>query len=107
MSTDRLIVDVQGIAAGTLNQSGDGYAFTYREGYEGPPVSLTMPVREQPYLFDTLPPFFDGLLPEGFGLEGLLRAKKLDRNDWMGQLLAVGRDVPGFVTLRAPKPGEQ
>ncbi len=58
-----------------------------------------MPVRTEPYTFDSLPPFFDGLLPEGVGLEGLLREQKLDRSDWMGQLLAVGADVVGAVTL--------
>lgn len=106
MTTDRLIVEVQRKQAGTLTKTERGFEFAYRMGYDGPPVSLTLPVREQPYRFDSFPSFFDGLLPEGVGLEGLLRTRKLDRNDWMGQLLAVGGDVPGFVTLRASKQGE-
>ena len=106
MKTDRLIIEVQRRTAGTLTRTDEGYEFAYRPDYNGPPVSLTLPVREQPYRFDSFPSFFDGLLPEGVGLEGLLRTRKLDRNDWMGQLLAVGGDVPGFVTLRASKQGE-
>ena len=58
-----------------------------------------MPVRPEPYQFDKFPPFFEGLLPEGRQLEALLRSNKLDRNDLMGQLLAVGEDVVGSVQI--------
>jgi serine/threonine-protein kinase HipA len=83
------------------------YAFTYATGYDGPPVSLTMPVRAEPYRFDRFPPFFDGLLPEGYQLEALLRQAKLDRHDRMGQLLVVGGDTVGAVTVQpAAEPAE-
>ena len=59
-----------------------------------------MPVREEPYRFNEFPPFFDGLLPEGFQLEALLRQKKLDRDDKFGQLLIVGADTVGAVTIK-------
>lgn len=81
------------------SEGGKGYSFQYALGYSGPPISLTMPVREEPYLFDDFPPFFDGLLPEGFQLEALLRQKKLDRNDKFGQILIIGSDTVGAVTL--------
>jgi len=58
-----------------------------------------MPVREEPYRFDRFPPFFDGLLPEGWQLEALLRQAKLDRFDFMGQLRIVGHDAVGAVTV--------
>ncbi|MCJ7600236.1 MAG: HipA N-terminal domain-containing protein [Desulfobulbaceae bacterium] len=88
--------------AGILTESEDGkvYRFQYESGYCGPPISLTMPVREEVYLFDEFPPFFDGLLPEGFQLEALLRQKKLDRNDKFGQLLIIGADTVGAVTVK-------
>jgi serine/threonine-protein kinase HipA len=76
------------------------FRFEYAVGYNGRPVSLTMPVRADPYEFDKkFPPFFEGLLPEGRQLEALLRTEKLDRNDLMGQLLAVGEDVVGSVQI--------
>jgi serine/threonine-protein kinase HipA len=88
--------------AGYLIELEDGkkYRFQYESGYSGPPISLTMPVREEPYLFDEFPPFFDGLLPEGFLLEALLRLKKIDRNDKFGQLLILGADTVGAVTVK-------
>ena len=88
--------------AGQLSrlQTGGGYIFSYLPGYTGPPISQTMPVRNGTFEFDSFPPFFDGLLPEGFLLEALLRQKKLDRNDYFGQLLLVGADTVGAVTVR-------
>jgi serine/threonine-protein kinase HipA len=87
--------------AGILTESEDGkeFQFHYDPAYSGPPISLTMPVRESPYSFDEFPAFFDGLLPEGFQLEALLRQKKLDRSDRFGQLLIVGADTVGAVTV--------
>lgn len=79
------------------------FRFVYLDTYQGPPVSLTMPLAGGPYRFDSFPPFFDGLLPEGTQLEGLLRQAKLDRNDCFGQLIAVGADMVGAVTVRALK----
>ena len=58
-----------------------------------------MPVRSEPYIFEEFPPFFDGLLPEGLQLEGLLKQKKIDRDDKFSQLLAVGADTVGAVSV--------
>ncbi len=76
------------------------YSFTYALGYEGPPISLTMPVDKVEYEFDTFPPFFDGLLPEGYLLGALIKQHKLDRNDRFGQLVQTGADTVGAVTIK-------
>ncbi len=88
--------------AGVLEESERDrrYRFQYCEGYAGPPISHTMPVSDKPYEFSKFPPFFDGLLPEGEMLEGLLRQAKLDSNDYFGQLVAVGGDLVGAVTVK-------
>ena len=91
---------VCGSYAGLLEQLEHGeYRFMYSAGYEGPPVSLTMPVKKNSFEFDKFPPFFEGLLPEGEMLEALLRKYKLDKKDYFGQLLKVGRDVVGAVSI--------
>ncbi len=94
-------VYVHGQLAGFLTEieRSKSYLFEYLEGYIGPPVSLTMEVGVRRYEFATFPPFFDGLLPEGGQLEALLRLRKLDRDDLFGQLLAVGGDMVGAVTV--------
>jgi len=50
------------------------------------------------------PPFFDGLLPEGFQLEGLLKYGKIDRSDQFSQLIAIGADMVGNVTIEEIRP---
>jgi serine/threonine-protein kinase HipA len=88
--------------AGILTEytSGISYGFTYLDGYSRSPVSLTLPLRNEAYDFSVFPPFFDGLLPEGYQLEGLLKIGKIDRNDLFSQLMAVGDDLVGNVTVK-------
>jgi serine/threonine-protein kinase HipA len=87
--------------AGILDEilPGSSYRFTYHSDYQGPPVSLTMPIQQKEYLFAKFPPFFEGLLPEGPQLEGLLRQRKLDANDYFSQIVAVGSDLVGAVSI--------
>jgi serine/threonine-protein kinase HipA len=93
---------MHGTAAGLLEELEPyrRYRFTYLDGYDGDPISRTMPVRGEPYEFSTFPAFFDGLLPEGEMLDGLLRQRKLDARDRFGQLLAVGCELVGAVTVQ-------
>ncbi len=93
---------VKGVEAGKLTevQQGKEYIFEYNDGYEGLVVSRTMPKNIKVYKYDTFPPFFDGLLPEGIQLEGLLKIKKVDRKDYFSQLIAVGDDMVGAVTVK-------
>ncbi|MDC0357756.1 HipA N-terminal domain-containing protein [Oligoflexia bacterium] len=93
------LVKMHGEPAGVLEKSLNEYRFTYLQNYKGEAISLTLPVREDPYLFSQFPSFFDGLLPEGPQLEGLLRDRKIDRDDHMSQLVAVGEDLVGAATV--------
>ncbi|PJZ06324.1 hypothetical protein PRCB_06265 [Pantoea rodasii] len=51
---------------GTLSEDPAGFAFYYRLNYNGRALSLSMPVRPEPYLSEDLHPFFKGLAPEGW-----------------------------------------
>ena len=95
-------VYVKGIEAGILteNISGKAYTFEYHENYNGPEVSCTMLPGQKKYSYHEFPPFFEGLLPEGIQLEGLLKLNKIDRNDLFSQLMAAGDDVVGAVTIK-------
>lgn len=91
-----------GVLAGRLEELDPGrkYRFIYQSGYKGSAISLTMPITTPEYIFDRFPPFFDGLLPEGVMLEGLLKQNKIDRQDFFSQLAAVGGDLVGAVTVK-------
>ena len=94
---------ILGERAGELveEQEAKAYRFCYAPDYQGLPVSLTMPVTTQVYHFDRFPTFLEGLLPEGSQLEGLLRHQKIDQKDYFSQLLAVGGDMVGALTVKA------
>ena len=95
-------VSMHGVPAGILDEidAGKKYRFTYLEKYTGPSIALTMPVDRKEFVFDRFPPFFDGLLPEGPLLEGLLRQCKIDKSDYLSQLITVGNDLVGAVTVQ-------
>jgi serine/threonine-protein kinase HipA len=95
------IVKVHNVEAGILTETVDKrFRFDYHKTYNGAPVSLTMPVNtERVFEYAIFPPFFDGVLPEGGQLEGLLRVRKIDRYDYFSQLIAVGEDLVGAVTV--------
>lgn len=96
----KAIIKVHNIKAGILiENSPKNYIFQYDKVYKGSPISLTMPVREKPYEFESFPPFFDGLLPEGIQLEGMLKKNKIDEKDYFKQILVTGQDLVGAVTV--------
>ena len=98
----RAKVYVKGIEAGILIEveKGKEYVFEYLDQYNGLVVSRTMPINGKSFKYNKFPPFFDGLLPEGIQLEGLLKIKKIDKNDYFSQLMAVGEDMVGAVTVK-------
>ncbi len=95
-------VYVKGIEAGILTESikGKEYVFEYLDNYNSLEISRTMPLSRRVYKFNIFPPFFDGLLPEGIQLEGLLKIRKIDRTDYFSQLMAIGEDMVGVVTVK-------
>lgn len=90
--------------AGQLQETEEGYEFNYSEEYlssESPsPVSLTMPLRNEPYCSKTLFPFFDGLIPEGWLLDVVTHNWKIDQRDRFGLLLVACKDCIGNVSVR-------
>lgn len=88
--------------AGILEEKEHGrYAFMYDSAYlkmkTARPLSWTMPLGSGPLLCDTLFPFFDGLIPEGWLLDLTTKNWKLDPRDRMGLLLTACRDCIGTV----------
>ena len=91
------------LRAGILTESDEGYSFVYDKDYlsmlEAQGISLTMPLREEPVLSNTLHPFFDGLIPEGWLLDIAQKNWKLNVRDRMALLLAWCRDCIGAVSI--------
>jgi len=100
----------KGVKAGTVWQDEDGYGFSYDPGFiqvSKEPVSLTLPLREQPFLSKTMLPFFDGLIPEGWLLDITVKNWKLDPGDRMKLLLTACRDCIGAVSIEVTTQSQQ
>lgn len=104
MSTFRkAFVYIRDRYAGLLEETDAGYRFQYDAEYlqgEPLPVSLTMPLTNEPYTSKTLFPFFDGLIPEGWLLELVTHNWKIDRRDRFGLLLIACKDAIGNVSIQ-------
>lgn len=89
------------IVAGQLIEDENGYTFSYDASYlvskDKEPISLTLPLREQPYQSNVMFPFFDGLIPEGWLLDITTKNWKLNPNDRMGLLMTCCKDCIGAI----------
>ena len=98
-------VYVQNHYAGQIRETDDGYEFIYDRDYllreDALAVSLTLPLRRDAYTSNTLFPFFDGLIPEGWLLGIVERNWKIDGKDRFALLLTACNDCIGDVRVEA------
>jgi serine/threonine-protein kinase HipA len=93
--------------AGIITEDDNGYTFCYDEKYlndaEAKVISLTMPLRKEPYHSPGMIPFFDGLIPEGW-LLGIAEVNwKTNPQDRMGLLLKFCNNNIGAVRVTEEK----
>lgn len=97
------IVRVDGRRVGTLVEHGREVSFCYDAEWlptaGARPVSLTLPLRSEPYVTEGLHPFFENLLPEGWLLELATTKLKLSKEDPFGLLVATCADCVGAVEI--------
>jgi len=103
-------VRVRGIEAGMLEETENGFVFRYDSAYLAEPdvaaISLTLPLRPEPFKSPHLFPFFEGLLAEGSLRELQCRTFRIDPDDSFGLLLkTAASEVIGCVTVE-PLPSE-
>ena len=96
-------IKIYDTTAGWLVEDENGYHFNYDSVYlnssNSDPISLTLPLKEQPYTSKILFPFFDGLIPEGWLLGIAQKNWKLNPRDRMGLLMACCKDCIGAVSV--------
>ena len=102
----QLAVYQNDVFAGILTEknTGAGYVFVYDKDFlrsGGHPISVTFPLREEPFEADALFPLFENMLPEGANRRMLCRSRRIDGNDFFGMLYAMaGEDVIGSVNVK-------
>ena len=97
-------VYIQDHYAGIIEETEDGYSFSYTSEYLQRPdavaASITLPLRDDAYEAAILFPFFDGLIPEGWLLDVVSHNWKINANDRFGLLLLSCKDCIGDVCIR-------
>jgi HipA-like protein len=103
MTNRQAIVRLDGQPVGTLIEAAKEVTFQYDDQWlnneHGVPVSLTLPVRKEPYVTVGLHPFFENLLPEGWLLEITTTSLKISKDDAFGLLIATCADCIGAVEI--------
>ena len=104
MVAERLSVYLHNSLAGYLWLSDTSrLSFQYDPGYlEGPnaiPLSLSLPMREAPYVNDTARPFFSNLLPEGEVRSLIAKIKQISEQNDFKLLEAIGGECAGAVSI--------
>lgn len=91
------------VLAGILTEDGGEYRFCYESSYlereDALPISLTMPLQEEAFVSPVLFPFFDGLIPEGWLLDVVLRNTDISILDRMSLLLLCCKECIGSVSV--------
>ena len=97
------LIHYKGKDAGILKETDEGYEFQYNEEYlsdtASKPVSLTLPLTDEPFKSSVLFPFFDGLIPEGWLLDVALRNTDISELDRFSLLLLCCKDCIGAVSV--------
>lgn len=102
MNYRKAIVYSNNQKACVLEETAKGYKFTYEDDFikKNVPISVTLPLRSEPYESEDLFPFFQGLLPEGWYLEIVASTLKIDKEDDYGILLATCKETIGAISIK-------
>ncbi len=89
---------------GIIEENENGYQFSYDQDYlndqSAKAISMTLPLTNRTYISNTMFPFFDGLIPEGWLLDIAQKHWKIDIRDRMGLILACCKDCIGAVSVQ-------
>lgn len=104
MAVIELVTLICGRVAGTLYQDEQGLAhFAYVEGYDGPPLSLSMPISNRTYHQRVVRPYLFGLLPDSDRQRKAIAEEfEVRPNNPVTMLAHIGLDCPGGVQFCAP-----
>lgn len=103
MTEEKLLTFVQGRRAGELRRASGILSFRYDPAYDGPPLSLSMPVSNRTYPQKVVLPYLFGLLPDSETVrQGVAREYGVRPNNAFELLRHTGLDCPGAVQFFSP-----
>lgn len=97
----KAIIFMHGKRVGHLERHGNRVLFQYDSNYLkfGKPLSLSLPLRSEPFESEGLPAYFSGLCSEGWLRRVQAFEQRIDPSDEFTLLINNGRDLAGAVTI--------
>ncbi|MGY6548463.1 MAG: HipA domain-containing protein [Roseinatronobacter sp.] len=104
--TESVPIWFDGFAVGQVDVTADGslslqYAERWLQTAGAFPLSVTMPLRADPYPSDVISPWLANLLPEEEQLQVVTRSLGLDQADILAVLTEIGGDTAGALSFGA------
>lgn len=103
-----LIVEIEldGKSVYVGNIIGNDYqdaCFKYSKEYivfeKAKPISISLPLKEEPFNSEATKNFFEGLLPEGFMRRSVAKWMRTDENDYLSILARLGNECLGAIKI--------
>ncbi len=78
-------------------------SFCYDESYiargDLKPLSISLPLQDEPFSPEQTRIFFEGLLPEGFTRRSVAQRLHVDEDDYLGLLNSLGKECIGAIRI--------
>ena len=99
-----LEIEGQQVLVGHLRgEKSDDACFSYDQVYlrkrDNMPISLHLPLRQEPFSPQETRCFFEGLLPEGFTRKSVAGSLHISEDNYIGLLSGLGRECLGAVCI--------
>ena len=102
----KVSIEIQGkqIWLGEISgERSEDATFSYLDSYLdldlARPISLSLPLKEEPFSPNATKTFFDGLLPEGFTRRSIAMSLGVKEDDYLSLLLALGNECIGAIRI--------
>ena len=115
MKTIEVSIEINGsqVPAGTLGtDASHAVVFRYADSYLARPdaaaLSISLPLREEPFSARETRGFFEGLLPEGFTRRSVAQWMHVNEMDYLPILCGLGKECLGAIRIQdssEPEPG--
>ncbi|MBR1758117.1 MAG: type II toxin-antitoxin system HipA family toxin [Lachnospiraceae bacterium] len=101
----------QSVLVGSLKEgSAEQAVFCYDDAYLSSPdaqaISVSLPLKPEPFSEEETRCFFEGLLPEGFTRRAVAERMHLPEYDFLSLLYGLGKECLGAIRVSAGEPSE-
>lgn len=96
---DGKMIPVGEISGNTSEDSCFAYSEEYLSHEDSTPVSISMPLQEEPFSAFQTKTFFEGLLPEGFTRRTVAQWMHVAEDDYLSILHGLGRECLGAICI--------